>query len=241
MLDLNCPNCGTTQSSVNPGPCDCCGFEISKEYIDDFLEKQRKQEEAQKKRLAEIERKKRAQIEKMERERLERKKKLEQAHREAVKKAEEERKAREKLREILDKEKIRIEKEYKFSVAFKKFRKLISNTGVVLVFVLFAVSVFKVVEGNTQFLQINNNIPQKISQIYEDVTLQVKINDETGLLEQDTSSESQRLTKSTVKFINSVSSLIQNRSTIDEKLTFFHIDTEDSEGTTQVEDSELSE
>lgn len=241
MEDLNCPNCGTTQSSVKPGPCECCGFEISKEYVDKFLETQRKQEEAQKKRASEIERKKRAHIEKMERERLERKKKAEQAHREAVKKAEEERKARERLKEILSKEKIRIEKEYKFSMAFKKIRKLISNAGVVLVLILFAVSVFKVVDSESQFLQINKNIPQKIIQIYEDITIPVKYNDETGLFEKDTSTESQRLTKSGVNFINSVSSIIQNRSTIDEKLAFFHIDAKDTDGTEQVEDSELSE
>ncbi len=68
MEDLNCPSCGTTQANISPGFCECCGFEFTKEFIDEFkavsLEKEKqiqlkieKEKERQKKEAEELERK----------------------------------------------------------------------------------------------------------------------------------------------------------------------------------------
>ena len=46
MNDINCPSCGTTYQSTKSGYCDCCGFEFTDAYINQFVsaEKEKQKE-----------------------------------------------------------------------------------------------------------------------------------------------------------------------------------------------------
>ena len=226
MDDLNCPSCGTTQPKIAPGCCECCGYEFTVEFITNFKKEQQKKDDEIKRKLAEEERKKRILRIKEEKE-LEAKRKAEsEANRRAIETAKKERAEREKLRKRLEKEKERYNKELRFSVSFKKFRKFISTSGLILTAICLVLSFISVNAGNASPISPKDEVNSKIQSAYYANTYPVKYDEKSDQYNIVKKSKAEiRLSIGTIKLLNSVSSIINNRSSFQEKMyfTFPHI------------------
>ena len=103
MYDLNCPCCGTTFQSITAGSCECCGYEFTDEYINEFIAKEKKKENEIEEKIAEEKRQQQLLLEQQEAERqrqeAERRKKEEEERKAAIKK-EKQKKRTERKREL---------------------------------------------------------------------------------------------------------------------------------------------
>lgn len=222
MDDLNCPNCGTTQNKIAAGLCECCGYEFTEKFIAEYTALQKQKEMLRLKKIAEEERKRRLQAEKEEREKRERAAELERKRKAALAAAEEERKEREKLKAIIEKNEKEYEKELKFASFIKRFSSVLPKLQAVMVIAFVGISIFLIGSGeNMQFIHPLEAIDQKLQEVSSDLTVSVEYSEEDGLLHKtENAEESMSLPESTVNFFNSVSLLIQNGSTFEEKINF---------------------
>lgn len=221
MNDLNCPNCGTTYQSAKAGYCDCCGFEFTEAYINQLVSAEKKKEKKIQHKIAEESRRKQLLIEKEEKERQAKAKAEKKARIEAEKAYIKEKKDREKVVSRIEKNNKKYKNDLKFSLSFKKFRKAISTLGIILVVLSVVSSIFFSDELGVDFIVPQNVISNKFETVLDEHLVKVKFDEEQNLFKKAKDTEdSVKLSKEIVKLINSISSLITNQKTIEEKLTY---------------------
>lgn len=224
MEDLNCPSCGTTQLKIEPGYCDCCGYEFTSEYINRFVAEQRKKEEAIRRKEAEEERRKRIQ-QQIERE----KEKARQKERQkALEAAAKERAEREKTRRLIERDNTRYNRELKYAAFFNKFKTVVSKVALVITIASIVLSVFVGRENINQ--SPINEVEIKIQQISNALTIQqISYDDESGLFyerkdasetSEDILNDSAGLSNGLVKLLNSMALIVKNRTDFDDKIAF---------------------
>ncbi len=221
MEDLNCPNCGTTQAKVSIGVCDCCGFEFTENFINDFLSAEHKKEEEIKRKLAEQERQRQQQQRKEEKEKQEKIKAAKKAAALEKKRIIKEREEREKLKKLVRKDTIRYNREIKFSKVFLKFEKIISKVAIFLV-ILSVVSTFAFADVlNVEYIEPQEHIQTKIQNIYIDFVVPFEYEEQNATEKnEDNDDEPIMMSKSTIKLIEALTDVFKNQSSIEDKLSF---------------------
>lgn len=221
MNDLNCPNCGTTYQSTKAGYCDCCGFEFTEAYINQLVSAEKEKEKKIQHKMAEENRRKQLLIEKEEKERKAKAKTEKKARIEAEKAYIKEKKDREKVVSLIEKNNKKYENDLKFSLFFKKFRKVISTLGIILAISSIVSSIVFSDQLSADFIVPQNVILNKFETVLDEHFVVVKFDDEQNLLKKSEDTEdSVKLSKGAIKLFNSISSLINNQKTVEEKLTY---------------------
>lgn len=219
MNDLNCPNCGTTYQSAKAGYCDCCGFEFTEAYINQLVSAEKEKEKKIQQKIAEENRQKQLLIEKEEKERQAKAKAEKKARIEAEKAYIKEKKDREKVVSRIEKNNKKYENDLKFSLSFKKFRKALSTLGIILVILSVVSSIVFSDELGVDFIVPQNVISNKFETVLDVHLVNVKFDEEQNLLKKTKDTEdSVKLSKGIVKLFNSISSIITNQKTVEEKL-----------------------
>lgn len=221
MNDINCPSCGTTYQSTKSGYCDCCGFEFTDAYINQFVSAEKEKQKEIQKKIAEENRQRQLLIEKEEKEKLAKAKAEKKARLEAEKAYRKERKDREKVVSRIEKNNKRYEKDLKFSLGFKKFRKAMSALGIILVILSVIGSVVFSNELGVDFIVPQNVIADKFETIKDEHLISVKFDEKQNIFKKSKDTENTiKLSKGSIRLFNSISSLISNQSTIEEKLMY---------------------
>lgn len=221
MYDLNCPNCGTTYQSTEPGYCECCGFEFTDAFINKIIEAENERQKEIQRKIEEEKRQKQLLIEKAERERQAKLRAEQKAREEAARKAREEREARERVAALAKKNNERYEKERQFSLAFQKFRSALAIYGIVLVVAAVIGSMIFSNELGVNFVVPEKAINDKIEAIKEEHFITVKFDENQNRFKKSKDTEdTMELTKGSVRLLNSISSLISEQSTFEEKITY---------------------
>lgn len=221
MYDLNCPCCGTTYQSTKSGCCDCCGFEFTDVYINQIVSAEKEKQKEIQKKIAEENSQRQLLIEKEEKEKLAKAKAEKKARLEAEKAYRKERKDREKVVSRIEKNNKRYENDLKFSLAFKKFRKAMATLGIILVILSVIGSVAFSNELGVDFIVPQNVIADKIESIMDEHIISVKFDEKQNILKKAKDTEDTiKLSEGSMRLFNSISSLISNQSTFEEKLMY---------------------
>lgn len=221
MNDLNCPNCGTTYQSTKSGYCDCCGFEFTDAYITQIVSAEKEKQKEIQKKITEENRQRQLLIEKEEREKLAKAKAEKKARLEAEKAYRKERKDREKVVSRIERNNKRYENELKFSLGFKKFRKVMATMGIILVILSVIGSVAFSNELGVDFIVPQNVIADKIESIRDEHIISVKFDEKQNIFKKSKDTEDTiKLSEGSIRLFNSISSLIANQSTFEEKLIY---------------------
>lgn len=220
MNDLNCPNCGTSYQSLNSGYCDCCGYEFTNDYIIKAVSAEKEKEKNAQQKIAEENRQRQMLLKKEEKERKAKAKAAEKARIEAEKASRKEREEREKIALLIEKNKNEYERDLRFSLLFKKFRKVSAAFGFFLVIISVIGTVIFFNELGVDFIVPKKVVESKIEAIKEDHFISVKLDEEQNMLIESSDIDNGiKLPECAVKLFNSVSSLNDNQRTTEEKLT----------------------